>query len=279
MGNEDRAGAVSGAFVLTPAAGKKLIGKAVAALPEVQRALVGGRMLVANGTTTSYVIDALTGKAIERFEYCVGVVTHGRFTENPASDHTLLYWEKGEVRRLPFKDFLETLRAFERDDVFIKGANAVDPLGFAGGLQTNPNGGSWADAFGVATARGLHTIVPVGLEKLIPSVVEAAKKLGQLRVDYVIGNPAGLIPLTSFKVVTEIQALEQLVGVCATCVAGGGFGGSEGARGFVVEGTEEQVKKALALAQEVGDEPATATGPVKWTSRLPDGLEEVGPSF
>jgi len=152
----------------------------------------------------------------------------------------------------------------------------VDPFGFAGGLQTNPNGGSWAEAFGVATARGLHTIVPVGLEKSIPSVVEAAEKLGQLRVDYFIGNPAGLIPLTSFKVVTEIEALEQLAGVCATCVCGGGIGGSEGARGFVVEGAEEQVAKALALVLEVGGEPGISAGPVEWNSRVPKGLEEPG---
>jgi len=271
------AASVSGAFVLTPAAAKKLIGKAVASLPEVRRAAASGRLLIANGTTTSYVIEALTGRPAERFEYCVGVVTEGKYTENPNAEKSLFYWERGEVRRVAFKDFLETLRAFERDDVFVKGANAVDPFGFAGGLQTNPNGGSWAEAFGVATARGLHTIVPVGLEKLIPSVVDAAEKLGQLRVNYCIGNPAGLIPLTSFKVVTEIEALEHLAGVCATCVAAGGFGGSEGARAFVVEGTEEQVKHALSLALEVGDEPATAAGPVKWTSRLPEGIEEARP--
>jgi len=265
-------GLVSGAFVLTPAAGKKLIGKAVAALSEVRRAAASGRMLIANGTTTGYVIEALTGRPAERFEYCIGVVTQGKYVENPAAEKSLFYWENGGVSRVAFKDFLETLRSFERNDVFIKGANAVDPFGFAGGLQTNPNGGSWAEAFGVATARGLHTIIPVGLEKLIPSVVEAAKKLGQLRVDYCIGNAAGLIPLTSFKVVTEIEALEHLAGVRATCVAAGGFGGSEGARGFVVEGTEEQVKAALALALEVGDEPATAAGAVKWTSRLPEDM-------
>ena len=266
------AASVSGTFVLTPASGKKLIGKAVASLPEVRYAAVSGRMLIANGTTTSYVIEALTGQTAERFEYCIGVVTQGKYAENPTAEKSLFYWENGEVSRVPFKDFLETLRSFERDDVFIKGANAVDPFGFAGGLQTNPNGGSWAEAFGVATARGLHTIVPVGLEKLIPSVVDAAKKLGQLRVDYSIGNAAGLIPLTSFKAVTEIEALEQLAGVWATCVAAGGFGGSEGARAFVVEGTEEQVKAALGLALEVGDEPATPAGPVKWTSRLPEGM-------
>jgi len=106
MAKEHGGGAVSGAFVLTPAAGKKLIGKAVAALPEVQRAFTGGRLLVANGTTTGYIVEALTGKPVNHFQYCVGVVAQGKFTENPASDHTLLYWEKGEMRNLPFKDFL-----------------------------------------------------------------------------------------------------------------------------------------------------------------------------
>jgi hypothetical protein len=272
---------VSAAFVLTPAAGKRVIGKAVASLPEVKRAAEHGRLLIANGTTTSYIIEALTGQPIDRFGYCVGVVTEGKYVENSAAEKSLFYCDggdgDGEVRRqpfkrLPFKDFLETLRLFEPNDVFIKGANAVDPYGFAGGLQTNPNGGSWAEAYGVCTARGFHTIVPVGLEKMIPSVVEASKKFGQQRVDYCVGNAAGLIPLCSFNVITEIQALGQLTGVQAVCVAAGGIGGSEGARGFVVEGTEEQVQAALALALEFGNEQAVAAGPVKWSSRLPEGL-------
>ena len=148
---------VSGAFVLTPAAGKKLIGMAVAALPEVRAAYEKGRLAIANGTTTGYVIEALTGQPVKKFEYCVGVVAHGIFGENPDNDHTLMFWDKGKATKLPFAQFLTELRKFERGDVFIKGANAIDPQGCAGGLQTNPNGGSWADAFGFITARGIFT--------------------------------------------------------------------------------------------------------------------------
>lgn len=268
--NEEMA---SGAFVLTPMAGKKLIGMAVAALPEVKRAFDKGRLAIANGTTTGYVIEALLGTLpMGRFDYCVGVITDGLFTENPESDHTLLMWQKGEQVVLPFAEFLQEIRKFERDDVFIKGANAVDPYGYAGGLQTNPNGGSWADAFGLITARGLHCIVPVGLEKMIPSVIEASRKMGQLRLTYSLGSPAGMIPLTSFKVVTEIQALQQLSGANATPVSGGGIGGCEGARAFVVEGTNEQVEKAFELVKQVYSEP-----PVKRdgkTQALPHKLPE-----
>lgn len=85
MGDKGKASAVSGVFVLTSAAGKKLIGKAVAALPEVQYALRNARMMIANGTTTSYVIEALTGQPLERFAYCIGVVTQGKLTQNAYS--------------------------------------------------------------------------------------------------------------------------------------------------------------------------------------------------
>ena len=262
----------SGAFVLTPAAGKKLIGMAVAALPEVKWAFEKGRLAIANGTTTGYVIEALSGAPVARFDYCVGMITDGLFTENPESDHRMMIWQQGEQVKVPFAECLSVFRQFERNDVFIKGANAVDPFGYAGGLQTNPNGGSWADVFGILTARGICCIVPVGLEKMIPSVLEASRKIGQLRLTYSLGSPPGMIPLTTFNVVTEVQALEQLSGVNATPIAGGGIGRCEGARAFVVEGTAEQVEKAFALVKQVHGEP-----PVKLegkTEALPHKLPE-----
>ena len=274
MTNQMNQEIVSGAFVLTPAAGKKLIGLAVASLPEVKRAYEKGRLAIANGTTTGYVIEALTGKPVRRFEYCVGIIAEGQFAENPESDHTMKMWDKGKEIDVPFPEFMNEFQKYEKDDVFIKGANAVDPYGFAGGLQTNPVGGSWAAAFGVITARGLHCIVPVGLEKMIPSVVDASEKMGQLRLNYTMGDPSGLIPLTTFQVVTELEALELLSGVEATAVAGGGIGGCEGSRAFVVEGTEEQVKDAFSYIKKVHDEPPMEiTGKVTAKPpRLPEGL-------
>ena len=264
---------VSGSFVLTPAAGKKLIGMGVARLPEVEYAFDSARLIVANGSTTSYVIEALTGEPVDKYDYCVGVIADGQFAGNPDSDHTMWMWEKGEKTKLPFSDFLETFKTFEKDDVFIKGANAVDPQGYAGGLQTNPFGGSWAQAIGIITARGFPCIVPVGLEKMIPSVIEASKKLGQMRLKYTLGNPPGMIPLTSFKVMTEIQAFQVLAGVNATPVAAGGIGGSEGSIAFVVEGTEDQVKKAFSFVKQVHDEPAIPKKKVSVESaRLPQGF-------
>ena len=46
---------VSGILVLTPAESKRLIAKAVVAMPQVKRALEKGRVIIANGTTTASV--------------------------------------------------------------------------------------------------------------------------------------------------------------------------------------------------------------------------------
>ena len=131
MENKSTQEAVSGSFVLTPAAGKKLIGLAVAALPEVKHAYEQGRLAIANGTTTGYVIEALTGRPMQKSQYCVGVIANGLCGQNPESDHTLMFWERGKSIKVQFSEFLTEFRKFERDDVFIKGANAVDPHGFA----------------------------------------------------------------------------------------------------------------------------------------------------
>ena len=246
---------VRGAFVLTPAAGKKLIGLGVAARPDVRQAYEKGRLVVANGTTTSFVVEALTGQNIRQFNYCIGLISKGMFTASEAGDRDSMYmWKNGQRVSGSLAEFI---REFEPGDVFIKGANAVDPHGFAGGLQANPNGGSWGDVMGVLTARGVNCIVPVGQEKMIPSVMEAAKKLGHFRLKYSVGSPVGLCPIVSATVVTEVEALEQLAGVTATVVAAGGIGGDEGARSFVVEGTDEQVCRAFEIVKKILDEPVS----------------------
>lgn len=245
---------VSGAFVLTPAAGKKLIGMAVAQMPEVVNAYRNGRLAVANGVTAAYVIEALTGKPINRFKYCIGVIANGEFAEVVKEDRdALMLWRHGELVNEPMGDFI---KEFERGDVIIKGANAVDPYGFAGGLLGNPTGGTWGAVTGVLMARGVHCIVPVGMEKMIPSVVEASRKAGHLKLKYSLGSPVGLIPIANAQIVTEVQAIELLTGATATPIAAGGIAGNEGSMAYVVEGTDEQVKKVFSYVKQVYKEPA-----------------------
>jgi hypothetical protein len=219
---------VSGILVLTPAESKRLIAKAVVAMPQVRRALEKGRVIIANGTTTAFVAEEILGRQAY-------VLVDGRPVDMPPK---------------------EIVQEFEADDVFIKGANAVDAEGHVGILMANDRGGDISMAQGVLIARGCHLIVPVGLEKLVPSVSEASRKGGILRLKYAMGLKVGLMPVVNATVVTEIQALRILAGVEAAHVASGGIGGCEGAVALVVEGTDEAVRKAFEVVEGVkGEKP------------------------
>jgi hypothetical protein len=245
---------VSGILVLTPAESKRLIAKAVVAMPQVKRALQKGRVIIANGTTTAFVAEEILGRQVSKYRYAAGYVGEGKLATTPRDLRTKAYvLVDGRPVDVPAK---EIIQEFEADDVFIKGANAVDAEGHVGILMANDRGGDISMAQGVLIARGCHLIVPVGLEKLVPSVSEASRKGGILRLKYAMGLKVGLMPVVNATVVTEIQALRILAGVEAVHVASGGIGGCEGAVALVVEDTDEAVRKAFEVVERVkGEEP------------------------
>ncbi|OWZ83710.1 hypothetical protein [Natranaerobius trueperi] len=106
------------------------------------------------------------------------------------------------------------------------------------------------------SARGVNLIIPVGREKLIPSVKEASKTLGINNIDKRIGMSCGMMPITNGKVITEIEAFEILFEVSATHVASDGVGGSEGSCTFVLEGDEDKIENAFQLVKDIKKEPA-----------------------
>lgn len=107
----------------------------------------------------------------------------------------------------------------------------------------------------IVTPRGAHLIQPVGLEKMVASVHEAALHSGIYHFKLSMGLPGRIMPITTSKVVTEIQAFAILAGVQAYHIASGGVGGSEGAVALALEGEEEKVIQAFELAKSVKGEP------------------------
>jgi hypothetical protein len=156
---------------------------------------------------------------------------------------------------------------FGPDDVFIKGANAIDLQGNAGIWVSGLKGGTIGMSWPVVTPRGAHLIQPVGLEKLVPSVHEAALHSGIYHFKYSMGLPGKIVPVTTSMVVTEIQAFAILAGVRAYHISSGGVGGSEGAVVLTLEGEEEKVKKGFELAKSIkGEPPVTMPSQFKVTS-------------
>ncbi|NLJ67983.1 MAG: hypothetical protein GX341_01515 [Firmicutes bacterium] len=238
---------------LTVSEGKRLIGKAVAALPQVQAARKQGKLIIATGITNAYVAEEVLQEPVEKMRYTAGVITQGVFTATSSETRlTPVCFENGERSSRPWLDILQD---FTGEDVFIKGANAVDPSGMAGVLVGAPNGGTIGSALGTLYARGSHLIIPVSREKLIPSVEAAVRQLGIHAFDDTMGMACGMIPVVGAAIITEVEALDILCGVEAVQVSGGGVGGSEGSVGLVVSGPKPKVAAAMELVRAIKGEP------------------------
>ncbi|NLV91423.1 MAG: hypothetical protein GX030_03385 [Firmicutes bacterium] len=241
-------------FVLTSAEGKRLIAKGVAALPCVQQALAEGTIIIGYGTTNGFIAEELTGQPIDKGRYAAGIVAGGQWTVTD-SDSRLptIVLEKGTTSSTPW---LEALANFTADDVFIKGANAIDLEGNAGVLVGSPTAGTCGAALGTVYASGAHLVVPVSLEKLIPSVPLAVQTLGISRLDECTGLKVGMYPMVGGEIITEVEALELLFDVEAVAVSAGGIGGSEGAIGLAVTGYPETIDEVKELIDEIQGEAA-----------------------
>ncbi len=241
--------------VLNPSESRRLIARATVALPEVQHAFRHGTIIIARGITNAFVTEELLGERVEpKAGLTYGMVCGGLTTAHsgpPATTHHVI--RNGKV--VEGADSRVEILSFGPDDVFIKGGNAIDPEGNAGILTSSATGGTIGMVWPVVTPRGSHLVMPIGLEKRVPSVIDAARHTGIHHFKWSMGMPARLTPVVLGEVVTEIQALALLAGVRATHVSSGGVGGSEGAVVLSIEGEESRVEKAFELVKSIKGEP------------------------
>jgi hypothetical protein len=250
-------------FTLTPSESKRLIGKAVAALPEVKQAKENGYLLIGRGSTNAYILEELLNQKTEKERYVAGQIIRGVYCvlsqelrSRPVTFH------KGDILEVEPGEVLDKLTL---GDVLLKGANAVDPYGNVGVVMASPVGGTMGQFYMALKAQGIETIYPVGLEKLIPSVEEAARFGGRLKLGRTIGVRVGMACVADGNVVTEIEAIGSLFGLHAVHFTSGGYGGAEGAVSLIVEGDDETVNKCLDFVEGIKGEPPllSVKGPCK----------------
>jgi hypothetical protein len=212
----------------------------------------GGRLIIGHGTTNAFVAEELLGEDVPKWHYAAGVIAGSRLGVSDSEKRLPPFaWKDGERYEGEWTDLLGE---FERGDVFIKGGNAVDPEGNVGVLLGSPVGGTVGQFFGIIAARGAHLIAPIGLEKLVPDVVEAARHCGTRSTDKCDGLPSGMGLLPSPWVITELEAFEVLFGVSAWHVASGGIAGSEGSVTIAIEGPPDAVTSAFECAESLSAE-------------------------
>ena len=248
-------------IALTPAESKRLIGRAVTLHPLVKRAMLQGRILVSGGTTTGYFVEELLNTSIEIQKFPSGVVTQGVLCQTPDDRIRSMFIKNGILQEndtlISEIDELETyLLQMTHEDVYIKGANALDIEGNAGFLLAHPNGGNIMCSLPKVYAQGVHFIIPVGLEKLIASVPNAQRNMRGINdYTYTFGRGCGYVSVNNGIIINEITSLEMLTGVQATHVSSGGVGGSEGSVTLVIDGSEKQMEETIRLLNEIKGEP------------------------
>jgi hypothetical protein len=250
-------------FTLTPSESKRLLGKAVAAMPEVQQAKNNGYLIVCRGTTNAFILEELTDKQVTKEKYVSGQVIKGVFCvlgQGLRAKPITFY--KGEILDVEPGTVKDKLSP---GDILIRGANAVDPFGNAGVVLAGPGGGAMGQFYMAMKTTGIATIYVVGLEKLIPSVEEAARYGGTMMLGRSIGCRVGMACVADGRIVTEVEAIDSLFGLKAVHYASGGWGGAEGSVTLIVEGKEDEVNRCLDFIEGIKGEPPlpAVKGPCK----------------
>ncbi|MBN1683576.1 hypothetical protein JW865_08510 [Candidatus Bathyarchaeota archaeon] len=246
---------------LTPAEGKRLIAKAIAQMDLIQIAKEEGIVVIATGTTNAYVVEELLEKEIkEKGLYTAGVVTeNGLNITDPKSRLDPYVIEKGKSKTVKNSELCEYAAKMGLNDVFIKGANAIDPFGAAGILLNGVGGGTIGSVWGHLTANGVTTIIPAGLEKLVPiSLDSIVPRIGKTKIDVSLNLKCGMMVIQGV-VITEMEAFKELFGVEVIPIGGGGIEGAEGCKIFLIDGPDEAVESALKLVKKIKGEPKLHT--------------------
>ena len=249
-------------YVLTIAAGKRLIGKGIASHPEIVAALKTGTLVIIAGTTNGYVAEEILGsisqaQGFDRSRFFRGVTLPtsllttdaGRLPDESAFPGDVVIvngnWQKGQT-------IFDVVDGLKEGDVILKGANALDlSHNRAAVLIGHPRGGTIGAAIQAVIGRRVRLIIPVGLEKRVHGNLDQLAE--SLNAPHAEGPRLWPVP---GQVFTELDAITLLTGANTELIAAGGVCGAEGSIRIAVSGNADQLLAAGSLIKEVSVEPS-----------------------
>lgn len=247
-------GIVQAQISLTVSESKRLIAKAIAQMPIIKKAIKDGMIIIARGTTNTYVSEEILDKSIERGAFVTGKVypKKGGKRLNPSTKLSEIILINGKAdEQISYSEAVKKLKA---GDVMIKGANALDNENKTVGVYIgSSSGGTTGKFLPYVVAKKAYLVIPIGLEKLITGdLIELSNKM---RDPVESLNKVPSMFLLTGEIVTEIEALKILTGVSAFQSGAGGIGGAEGGVRLVLRGSRDQVENALNIVEGIYGEP------------------------
>lgn len=249
-------------FLITPAAGKRLIAKTLANHPAIKKALKNGTIAIIAGTTNGYVAEEIlkqqnVSNDFSRKHFFRGITlpptkpltAEGRLADESKFQGDVIItrgiWQKG-------KTIADVVDSLKEGDVILKGANALDlTRKQAAILIGHPKAGTIGLALPAIVGRRVRLIIPVGLEKRVNGDLCALAE--KLNIPGLSGYR--LLPISG-EVFTELDAMTALTGANVELIAAGGVCGAEGSYWIAVTGNEEQEEFAEQVLASIASEPA-----------------------
>ena len=248
-------------FLITPAAGKRLIARALKDHSAIKDAIKSGVVVIIAGTTNGYVAEEILSsvnqlEGFSRKRFFRGIVLppvgltseSGRLKDESGFPGDVVIvngvWKKG----LTIFDVIDDLK---EGDVILKGANALDVSNKKAAIYIgHPQGGTIGAALQAVVGRRVRLILPAGLEKRVTNDLDDLA----LRLNSPGAKGPRLLPVVG-EVFTEIEALTSLTGAHAEMVAAGGVAGAEGSIWLAVSGKSVEVEAAQELIKSISKEP------------------------
>lgn len=227
-------------ITLTPAEAKKVIAKGMIETDIFKKAFKKGKIFICYGTTNSYIVKEFIKTNFHKEHYVTGKTIPAKMKLNGKinAEEKAVIIDKGSVRRTA--DINEEFKTLTKDDIILKGANAVShDLQKAGILVGHTTGGTVGAYQGPAYARRTPIIHPVGLEKVIAADLDYIAEKSQSQ-----GSEGPVLWVSPGSVFTELDALEILIpGIQAYPFASGGIAGAEGSTRILIEGSDDTFLK------------------------------------
>lgn len=244
-------------YMLTPAAGKRLIARALASYPPLVGAMREATVVIVAGTTNAYVAQEclrILGQE-EGFRpetFMRGVTTpavnEGKMLVTGGTTYDVVIRRGTWLRERTLFDVAGELR---EGDIILKGANAINrETGRAGIFIAHPQGGTTLTLLQAVVGRRVRLIIPAGLEKRVEEDVDTLAAAANAP-----GSEGLRMMPVSGEIITEIEAIDLLTGAKARLLAGGGVGGAEGALWLLLDGDPPRLEKTRKILDEVAAEP------------------------
>jgi hypothetical protein len=248
-------------FLVTPAAGKRLIARSLLQMPSISEALEKGTVVIVAGTTNGYVAEEILSKlnqasGFSRRRFFRGVTLPpayktkdtGRLEDEGGFPGDVVI-DKGEWQR--GKTIFDVVDELKTGDIIMKGANTVnlEKKQAAVYIGDTKKAGTINAAMQAVLGRRAQMFIPVGLEKRVHGDLnEIALKLNSPKA-----SGPRLFPFCG-NIITELEALKIITGAECELVAAGGVCGAEGSCWIAVTGTAKQLGRAEDVIGSVRSE-------------------------